>query len=226
MKMLFYITVRISVKTLFTLCLLLYSISTQPAIAITPTHLGLEKDCPTGGQECALEYFKNLTKGLCVEEIITVDPKYWQESRKAYPLPAYKQAVNMPKEIPLDQIRFMQDSASGDFSDDKHDIIEIAQKIRDGQKKVTDLPPIEVWLDDHGNIWTTNHRRLITMLISGVVQKAPVIFVDQAVVQQNAYEFTTTNEGSKIIVKLTDQLGMVVGHTNRCAKAMGKLGKD
>ncbi len=122
----------------------------------------------------------------------------------------------MSAEIPLDHIRFMQASASGIFQDRQHDIIENAKALQAGTLKITNMPKIEVWQDDQGRIWTTNHRRLITLLLSGIADKIPVAFVDEAVVKQNAYEFTTTNEGKKIYVWLTDEVAMIVGNDNRC----------
>lgn len=184
-----------------------------------PTFAVMEKECPGEDIECVIKYFTEETRTFCDHEIVKVDPSYWKESRQLQPLPDYQKAVCMPKEIVVSQIRFMQESSSGEFTDLKHDIFELAHDLQSGKTKVSDLPAIEVWQDRQGRIWTTNHRRLVALLLSGTAKKIPVTFVDEETVMKNRNEFTTTNEGKKIHVWLTDDAALIIGNDNRCAES-------
>lgn len=208
---------------IFTLLIALLSFSDaahSAAVEITaPTFVQLAKECPTGAVEkCSAAYFTKMTEGLCVDAIKAMNPAYWPESRKLQPIPKYQTVACPPSDIYIADIRFMQDSASGVFQDNKRDIIELARQIQKDPASIEKLPKIEVWQDEQGRIWTINHRRLIAMILSGIVLKIPVIFADEATVQKNRHEFTTTTNGKTINIWLTDQLGLVVSNKNRCAE--------
>lgn len=197
-----------------------FAVQNMPGAEITaPTFVELKKECPTGAVEnCSLAFFKKMTEGLCVDAIEPVDPVYWQASRKMQLMPNYQAPLHPPSQIWISDIRFMQDSASGLFNDNQHDIIELANQIKADSAILDKIPKIEVWQDDQGRIWTTNHRRLIGLILSGRISKIPVTFVDEATVIKNKYEFTTTTEGKILNVWLTDQLKLVISNKNRCAE--------
>lgn len=189
-----------------------HEVSTQRA----PTFASMDKTCPGESVDCLIDYFTKVARDLNYCKIIKVDPKFWKESRKKQPIPEFKEPICPPSEIEVSQIRFMQESASGEFHDLKHDVFGLAYDLKSGKIKIQDLPIIEVWQDTQGRIWTINHRRLIALVLSGTPKTIPVKFVDQETVKKNDYEFTTTNGGSKIFIWITDDLGMLIGNDNRC----------
>ena len=109
----------------------------------------------------------------------------------------------------------MQESASGLFSNSNESILQLANRLKNGTENIKNLPKIKVWQDKQGRVWSTNHRRLIAMVLAGI-QQVPIEWASKATVLKNAYEFTTNNEGRRITVWLTDNVGMVVVNDGKC----------
>lgn len=186
------------------------------AYTLLPVYSQMAKHCPNAGVKCEIAFLKKTTRPLCVNNIIEVDLHYWQSSRQQQVLPVFQPAKQTLNALPVNQILFMQESASLPFQNNKNDIIDLALALKSGKVKVANIPPIEIWQDQQGRIWTTNHRRVITMILAGITQM-PVKWADRATVLQNKKEFTTTNGGKKITVWITDKVAMVVTNDGKCA---------
>gem|GEM_PF-6160464 len=183
--------------------------------ALPPAFAGMSQACPTSSSNCLVAYFGDITEGLCVDTITVVATRYWKDSREPRPLPRYARPKNRPGRLSVRRLLFMQDSASGLFTDRRYDVIDLAKDLKTGRVKTGDLPSIEVWQDTNGRIWTMSHRRTLAMIMAGLDQ-VPVRWADESTVLQNRSQLTSTNGGKKITVWLADNVGMVVKNDGSC----------
>ncbi len=98
----------------------------------------------------------------------------------------------------------MQDSADHDSG--AYTVAGNAQALKKGTLKVTDLPPLTVWKDETGKIWSLDHRRLAAFELSGVVKEVPVKFVSKEEVLGDHYKFSNADGGRSIIIQLDDNV--------------------
>lgn len=180
-----------------------------------PLYEDLMQSCENLEPTCVIKQIKSHTKGLCINDVKMVNAAYWQQSRKQQPLPNFKKAASPPTSLAVKDILFMQQSASLPYQNLKNDIIDLAKSLKSKKISARDIPPIEVWQDANGHIWSTNHRRLIAMILSEV-PRIPVTWADKKTVLQNNYEFTTTSGGKIINVWITDNVAMVVENNGVC----------
>ncbi len=213
----FLLTMMGALSLLVAINLLCASTPTSQAHAYTrlPVYINMAKACPDLSVRCEIAYLKKITNHLCVNNVITVNPAYWKSRRKQQSMPEYLALTKKPTELPVNQILFMQDTASLPFLDNKHDIIDDANGIKTGAIKPKDLPPILVWLDLQGRVWAINHRRLIAMILAGRTHLT-VKWADKTTVLHNKFEFTSTSGGKKITVWITDNIGMIVINDGTC----------
>ena len=121
-------------------------------------------------------------------------------------LPAFDPTQKLGKStIKIDDIRWSQVNARNVSQDGKYTVIGNAKAFKDGTLNVDKLPPIRVWRDTEGLIWTLDHRRLAAMKLSGVIDDVPVIFVDNATVKAQKFKFGTHNDGNSLFVWLDDK---------------------
>ncbi len=108
------------------------------------------------------------------------------------------------------EIRFMQDSISNQALGKDYSVLQNALDLRAGKLKVSDLPPIRVWKDEFGKVWTLDHRRLASFKMAGNIDSIPVVWVSPAEVRQQAFKMTTANEGQSVVMKLGSGLAVMV----------------
>lgn len=123
-------------------------------------------------------------------------------------LPLYnteKQGNKSPgtiEEVSVKELHFMQDSAknkSGEYT-----IIGNAKALKAGILSIDIFPPLQVWRDQSGKIWSLDHRRLAAYILSGVIDKAPVVFVDKAAVEADRFKMSNSDRGKSIIMHLPE----------------------
>lgn len=123
---------------------------------------------------------------------------------KNKPVPPYlTPPENPPSRLDLSEIHFMQNNISNNYADSRYTVIENARMIRDGKLDAEKLPPIRVWRDTSGKVWTLDHRRLVSLILSGKVESAKVEWATQKEVTQQRYKMSTLSEGKYLI--LTDR---------------------
>lgn len=119
-------------------------------------------------------------------------------------------------ELYVGEIHFMQDS--GNNATGKYTVINNAHGMRlemdrpghkDGvNPRNTDIfPPIQVWRDTTGKVWTLDHRRLISLNLAEWKGTIPVEFVDRSAVEKDRFKFTNASGGRSIILHLDELQG-------------------
>lgn len=120
-------------------------------------------------------------------------------------LPKYDRNQKLGKAtMSLQDIRFSQSMCRNSSQDKKYSVINNAKAFKDGTLTVDKLPTIRVWRDTEGRVWTLDHRRLASMRLSGVVDEIQVEFVAESMVKEQAFKFSTQNEGRSILVHIDD----------------------
>jgi hypothetical protein len=116
-------------------------------------------------------------------------------------LPAFDKTQQLGKaDVDIMDIHWSQVNARNMSQDGKYSVVGNAKSFKEGKLKVSDLPPIRVWRDATGKIWTLDHRRLAAMRLSGVIEQVPVEFVDEATVKAQQFKFGTLNGGKSLFV--------------------------
>lgn len=125
----------------------------------------------------------------------------------ADPIPTYDKTQKLGvKTVNIKDIRFSQVDCKN-ASDGGYTVINNAKAFKDGSLKPSDLPPLKVWQDVEGRIWSLDHRRLAAMRLSGTIQNAQVEFVAEEVVKADRFKFATKSEGQTIFVRLDPKPG-------------------
>ena len=120
-------------------------------------------------------------------------------------LPKYDQNQKLGKAtMSIQDIRWSQSMCRNSSQDKKYSVINNAKAFKEGTLTVEKLPTIRVWRDTEGRVWTLDHRRLAAMRLSGVVDKIQVEFVAETMVKEQAFKFSTQNEGRSILVHIDD----------------------
>lgn len=160
-------------------------------------------------QEKALE-------GLSYSGVVAWEPKKREAFKRlliekadmdflAQPLPLYDKSQKLGRAtMSLQDIRWSQSMCRNSSQDKKYSVINNARAFKEGTLKVEQLPTIRVWRDVEGRVWTLDHRRLAAMKLSGVIDEIPVEFVSEALVKEQAFKFSTRNEGKGILVWVDD----------------------
>lgn len=116
-------------------------------------------------------------------------------------LPVFDKTQKLGKaDVDIMDIHWSQINARNMSQDGKYSVVGNAKAFKEGKLKVSDLPPIRVWRDATGKIWTLDHRRLAAMRLSGVIDQVPVEFVDEATVKAQQFKFGTLNGGKSLFV--------------------------
>lgn len=120
-------------------------------------------------------------------------------------LPKYDKNQKLGKAtMSIQDIRWSQSMCRNSSQDKKYSVINNAKAFKEGTLTVEKLPTIRVWRDTEGRVWTLDHRRLAAMRLSGVVDKIQVEFVAETMVKEQAFKFSTQNEGRSILVHIDD----------------------
>lgn len=122
----------------------------------------------------------------------------WLKSAKM--IPQYQAVTSMPTRLNLSEIHFMQSHASNNFADAKYTVVENARALRDGKLNSDNLPPLGVWQDTSGKIWTVDHRRLASLILSGKIETVKVHWVEKAEVERQRYKMNTLAEGNFLLL--------------------------
>lgn len=143
-------------------------------------------------------------------------------------LPAYDHSQPLgPAEIAVKEIHYMQDSCDNETAEGT--VLGLAKALRSGTVDFArDIPPIEVWRDVTGRVWTLDHRRLAAVELAAVMDSIPVKFVSEAEVLADRFKFTGASDGRSIIVTVAKSpLAYVISKEtwsrNRCAPATARI---
>jgi hypothetical protein len=158
-----------------------------------------------------IEKFNSMLNTLNHNGIYRVNPTFWKNTRvETLEFPEYASLELKPLIVGLHQLHFMQASCWDLFCNDTYDVITTAIAIREGKLNFNTLHKIRVWQDIEGRIWTLDHRRVVAMILSGVVEYVPVIWTEREYVTKHRFEFTNKWQGKRIYVYLDDELAMLV----------------
>lgn len=108
-----------------------------------------------------------------------------------------------PRGLPLSgkmdpgKIRYTQDSIKGSYKDGRS-VEDTVASLKSGEVGADDIPPIRIF-EQYGKVYSLDNRRLYTFKEAGI----PVRFVRATPqqVQQEAWKFTTKNDGTSIRVR-------------------------
>ncbi|MBF0301383.1 MAG: hypothetical protein HQK51_21945 [Oligoflexia bacterium] len=141
---------------------------------------------------------------------------YRREKRMNLPEIDISQDILAGKEVELqiEDIHYMQAGCSNRTKDGVYTVVQNAKDIKYGKLDIKAIPKIRVWKDIYGNIWTLDHRRVASFVLSGAVQKVPAIWVSSNVVIHDKFKFSNSDNGDKMIVSV-DKMGAVVARKNK-----------
>ncbi len=108
-----------------------------------------------------------------------------------------------PAVLRADELRFSRH----DLSDDVRAILELAQELKAGTKTTEDLPPVRVWKDVNGLVWTIDDALLAAIRLSGITGDVKVRFVTQGEAVARSANFSTQTDGKNILVKINPKDG-------------------
>lgn len=115
--------------------------------------------------------------------------------------------------LPISEIFFMQGNARSKSSKSRggYLVTDNAQKLRNSNLSVKDLPMITVWKDTTEKVWTLNHRRLVAMILSDVVFTVPVHWASTEKVLKfsNQKKFYPIDKGRSIDLIFVDEKAIV-----------------
>jgi hypothetical protein len=109
-----------------------------------------------------------------------------------------------PRVLNIGELHFMQRYSTEQMDNRKFSVVETAHALKDGDIDISFFPPIEVWRDSTGKVWSLDHRRLAAYRLSGLVKNVPVKWVDEAKVRADAFKFEPYQDGRTIQILLED----------------------
>lgn len=152
--------------------------------------------------DARVDRYADLRHSGALDIFLEVDRR-WISARK--PLPPFQIPSNQePRRLGLGDIHFMQNSVSNNHSDNRYTVVENARAIRDGVLDPETFPPLRVWKDQSGKVWTLDHRRLAAFILSGRVESVSVEWASWSEVKRQSYKMSTLSQGNYLI--LTDKL--------------------
>lgn len=125
--------------------------------------------------------------------------RHWLTTPKPVPMIVDSQG-HLPARLNLRDIHFMQNNISNNYADGKYTVVGNARAMRDGKLDPDSMPPIGVWKDASGKIWTMDHRRLAAMILSGKVESAKVRWVTREEVLRQRYKMSTLSDGNYLLL--------------------------
>jgi hypothetical protein len=127
-----------------------------------------------------------------------------------------------PQKLALSQIHFMQNGISEKFSDGQNHVLSLARDLRDGEVNPERLPPIRVWQDVDGKIWTLDHRRLAAMILSGKIEATTVIWASTAEILKDSFKFKTLSDGDNMLLYVNPELSLIVNRPGSQNQSLSK----
>ncbi|EAY3827609.1 RHS domain-containing protein [Salmonella enterica] len=104
-------------------------------------------------------------------------------------------------------VRYMQSSIKNQTGE--YTVLGNAEALLNGTLKPSALPPIKIWKDNLGKIWTLDHRRLAAFKLAGL-DSAPFKWASPNEVANQMWKMTTKTDGKSIILKLGDGIKKVL----------------
>jgi hypothetical protein len=125
--------------------------------------------------------------------------------------PRYMEGQELgPANLHISKVHYMQGNA--DNQSGKYTVVGNAKALRAGTLKTSDLPPLQVWKDHTGKVWSLDHRRLAAYQLADVVEYVPVVFVERAAVVNDNFKFSTFTDGKSMLIEFGDSpLSIIVG---------------
>ncbi|HFK1812638.1 TPA: hypothetical protein ACGXQD_005834 [Bacillus cereus] len=107
------------------------------------------------------------------------------------------------EEMDVTNIYFMQDTANNagthSTTGKTYTVLDNAIALKKGERlRPTDFPPIRVYGDPNGKIWTLDHRRLITFKLAGIDTINVIRVTKEVYENEKPFKHSTTNEGESI----------------------------
>ncbi|EAY1044157.1 RHS repeat-associated core domain-containing protein, partial [Salmonella enterica] len=104
-------------------------------------------------------------------------------------------------------VRYMQSSIKNQTGE--YTVLGNAEALLNGTLKPSALPPIKIWKDNLGKIWTLDHRRLAAFKLAGL-DSVPFKWASPNEVANQMRKMTTKTDGKSIILKLGDGIKKVL----------------
>ncbi len=111
------------------------------------------------------------------------------------------ETTDLPAEgiIDVSVPRFMQNTIHNKTGD--YTVLGNAEAIMRGELSIDVFPPIRLWMDDDGEIWTLDHRRLAAYKIAGV-KEAPFRWATEVELSSEFWKMTTEDNGESMLILL------------------------
>jgi hypothetical protein len=107
-----------------------------------------------------------------------------------------------PTRLNVKNIFFMQDACENTTQDGKFTVLQNAADLRQGKLNPADIPPIRVWRDSSGKVWTLDHRRLASFRLAGNIPEVSVEWAPEEVVRQQRFKYSNSRGGAEILLDL------------------------
>jgi hypothetical protein len=144
--------------------------------------------------------------------VVRYNVKFKDLPKYQSPLPSYlPPPTGPPPRLDPDDIKFMQGDIVNTTQDGLYTVLQNAVDIRSGKLQPENIPPIRVWRDSKGMVWTLDHRRLASIKLAGYRDKIPVVWVSKDEVLRQNYKFTNKDAGRSIHLKLESGWALKIG---------------
>lgn len=95
--------------------------------------------------------------------------------------------------------RFMQSSISNKTGE--YTVLGNAEAIREGKLSPNDLSLVRLWVDDNGEIWTLDHRRLAAYKMAGL-EEIPFRWATEVELSTEYWKMDTKDNGESMVVRM------------------------
>lgn len=111
---------------------------------------------------------------------------------------------NAPARLENKQILFTKDNCNNLSEDGQYTVLHSALNLRANKHDLETIPPIRVYRDQFGRIWSLDNRRLAAFRLAGNINEVPVIWASEEEVKRYRNRFTNYDEGRSTLLDIGD----------------------
>jgi hypothetical protein len=152
-----------------------------------------------------VDYWTWRLDGLRYDRLPTLEGKKYSSDEKnavKMPMPGYRSPPENITLLSTASIHFMQRYVNEHLGHRKYSLIETAHALKNQELPIADFPPLQVWQDVDGKIWTLDHRRLAAIRLAGNIAFVRVIWATPQEVEKDAYKFEPWKNGKTVQILL------------------------
>ena len=111
---------------------------------------------------------------------------------------------NLPADGTIDPMipRFMQSTIHNQTGD--YTVLGNAEALRAGTLSAEDFPPVRLWMDADGEIWSLDHRRLVAFKLAGL-KEIPFRWATDVEYANDYWKMTTEDNGESMVMQLDEE---------------------